>query len=296
MTVHRKLWLHVGLPKTATTAVQAWMRENAEDLLSTGVLYPPLLGASNDKHDFLVRDLLYAPDLTQLRRLLEQTSASTLLLSDEGLTNHLEDFDDLALAQFRALTPTWEVGIILVTRESSSWVHSYHKQCVLNPKNGASPLWGTSMTSSETATHPRVSRLLNTPQLILDLQSSFGASDIRTFQFEVPGWFDSFLGVLGAEGLVPAKLPPTNRSLPDWAVEVLRRVNDLTPEPYVRNGWREAVQSHLRTDHTVLANLPVSKWSPANDETYGILEQSLGTFPSHQRIAVGDFMRVLVQR
>ena len=267
MSSKRKLWLHVGLPKTATTAFQSWMRNNADDLAEQGILYPPLFGTGNDKHNFLVGTLRQNRNFERLEKLLETTSVETFVLSDEGLSNHLDDFSDAALAKFRELTQSWDVRIILVTREAEAWTLSYHKQCVLNPDNGASPLWGTSLTVSEMSHHPRIQRLLNTEKLADDLTKAFGATEVRIHEFESHSWFETCLDGIGVERIEPTMLPRTNQSLPDWSIELLRRVNALTGDQSIRNGWKQALQTYLESNHTILTNLSVSETATVDSVT-----------------------------
>jgi len=251
----RTLWLHVGIPKTSTTSFQSWMRAHAAEIERYGLSYPPLFGQGNDKHNFLVGALRHDKALGALEQLLDTTDAPNLLLSDEGLSNHLDDFDPAALDKFRQLTENWIVKILILSREAKSWTRSYHKQCVLNPDNGASPVWGTSLTVEDLSTHPRIRRLLETETLAADLQTAFGAAHVHHYQYEDPSWFGACLKVLGIDMSEEVKLLRSNQSLPDWAIEVLRRVNGLTSDQNMRDSWKRALQLYLSSNHTILTNL-----------------------------------------
>ncbi len=253
--INRTLWLHVGIPKTSTTAYQSWMRKNAGLLKTSGVVYPDRFGADNDKHNFLVRELRHSPNLEAFEQCLADCHTPNMLLSDEGLTNHLDDFKDESLQRFRELTKDWNVKIILVTRNAASWTRSYHKQCVLNPHNGASPLWGTALTCEEIKDHPRIKRLVDHDGLARDLKIAFGAEFVYPFIYEDTSWFHASLDIMRVNFDSSAKLPHSNQSLPDWSIELLRRVNSYTDLTEIRNQWKIALQSYLGTNHTILTNL-----------------------------------------
>lgn len=253
------LWIHVGLPKTSTTSYQSWMRSNTALLEKSGLHYPDQFGAGNDKHNFLVGNLRHNANLPILEGILSKANSTQLLLSDEGLTNHLDDFRPEALERFRDLTQNWAVKVILVTRESGNWTRSYHKQCVLNPNNGASPLWGTSLTCDEISAHPRIKRLVSHASLAKDLKTAFGAESVNQFNYENPKWFLSSLNLMGVKLNETVTLPRSNQSLPDWSIELLRKINGHTNQTDIRNQWKMALQNFLGSDHTILTNLGNSK-------------------------------------
>jgi len=289
----KTLWLHVGIPKTSTTAFQAWMRDHSDALKKRGLIYPPLFGAGNDKHNFLVGDLRRGSDLGTLEALLSETHAPSILLSDEGLSNHLDDFDAEALARFQNLTRDIEVKIILVTREAESWIRSYHKQCVLNPNNGASPLWGTGLSVSEISSHPRIERLLDTKKLAQDLATAFGAADVHKFEYENENWFQTSLKTMGVTMSDAAFLPQTNQSLPDWAIEILRRVNLLTEDRSDRTAWKRALQAYLQTNHTILTNLLDGKTVSVDQDSLSKISADISSIHPQLRKDALEFLNAL---
>ncbi|WP_017931943.1 hypothetical protein [Robiginitomaculum antarcticum] len=293
MTTEPRIWLHVGPPKTATSAVQYWLRKHNEALKEIGISYPDMFGTDNDKHSFLVRALRQDPKLTLLEDALSKNKSPTLIFSDEGLCNHLDDFDPTALTRFRYLTEGYRVGILIVHRQPEPWIKSYHKQCVLNPDNGASPLWGTAMNVETLSEHLRVKRLMNIRGLVESLKGSFGAVTVKTFQFESTDWFDDMLDTIGAGHLTPANLPKSNVSVPDWATECLRRVNAVTHNQDLRNYWKSALQIYLQTNHTILTNLKQSDSVQRDQLTHIYLSQGIDSFPSSQQSAIKRFLETV---
>ncbi|MEP3655297.1 MAG: hypothetical protein ABJO36_10415 [Litorimonas sp.] len=291
MTANRKLWLHVGLPKTATTAFQSWMQHHSDALLEQGISYPSHFGAGNDKHNFLVGDLRQNQTLNRLQGILQGTAkADHILLSDEGLTNHLDDFHSDALEAFRDLTQGWDVHVMLVTRDADTWLRSYHKQCVLNPNNGASPLWGTGLTVSQVADHPRIRRLLAAEILMDDLRAAFGAKEVRRFDFDSNNWFAACLRAINFDSEGPIELPRTNQSLPDWAIEVLRLVNSSTTSQKIRNAWKVALQNHLKTDHTILTNLTDTVETGLDGNIYEFVLEAINTGSAEAHPEMSTFL------
>lgn len=245
--------LHVGLPKTGTTALQSWFRTRSSYLLKYGVRYPDFFGREDDKHSFLMSELRNNPSLPQLERLIAENVSPTLLLSNEGLSNHLYDFNLEALAQFRRLSQAANVVVFLIIREPEAWLKSYYKQCVLNPNNGSSPLWGTSLTQDEIRYHDRVVKLLDQGQLKADLTRFFGADRVVVFEYECINLLELILKEMNVPVPDDVELPRLNQSVPDWAIELLRLVNLFEDKTHYRRIWKAHIQSSLNSDHTILA-------------------------------------------
>ena len=224
----RQLLLHVGLPKTGSTALQRWCYTNRDMLSARGITYP--LFKSDQpwlKHQVLVTELL-GGSLADTSKIIEEPiSRANLLLSAEGLTNHLYDFSEAALADFRALTRRFETRVFVVLRKPASWICSYYKQALINP-----PLtrydYATPLDLPSFAALPRIKRLTNTSQLLADVARLYGAASITTAQYE-DDWFGCFLDFLGvAPNGLDVSLPEgTNESLPDVFAEVVRQINAL---------------------------------------------------------------------
>lgn len=246
----RKLVLHVGLPKTGSSALQSWLHRHGPALRAHGLVYPDDIPAGEDRHQWLV-PALRRNALDRLAGLLAAAEDGTMLLSSEGLSNHLDDFSPDALAAFRDMTAGWETEILLVTRAAEPWLRSYYAQCVINPANGASELWGTTLIFEDYARHPRTRRLVDHAALARDLAVAFGAGSVVRLDYEQ----DCFGEFLRRFGLADAGLPPpsrTNESVPGWVVPLMLRINRLGLGEEKRRCWRAALQAHLGTGHSVL--------------------------------------------
>ena len=227
-----------------------------------------------------------------------------MLLSNEGLTNHLYDFSSGALAEFRRSTRQLDVTVIFVVREFEPWLRSYHRQCVLNPNNGASELWGTAETAEGIRDHPRILALANHGTLEERMAEAFGARRVIRLDFEAGAWFPRFLRHVGIQRRAAEDLPRVNRSVPAWAIEILRQVNGLTEDGLQRLAWRQALQRHLATESVQLVAAaaaatesvdpglleqiePICGWSLAETDRYRAFRDDLVEQLVHDRPSAG---------
>ncbi|MBT0585037.1 sulfotransferase domain-containing protein [Alteromonas oceanisediminis] len=98
----KKVIIHIGPPKTGTSAIQKWLRENQTQLSDAGIFYPPHTVDANgvSSGNFLsllsqkTRQTQYFFDVQKSQKLLsdfETMPHHTLLLSSERFYNHLLD-------------------------------------------------------------------------------------------------------------------------------------------------------------------------------------------------------------
>lgn len=109
----KHLYLHVGLPKTATSSLQTWLHENADTLAVNDISYQFTDNISmQPKHQFLVFELLNN-NFSHSASVLEKTKTEAIIWSTEGLTNHLVDFSKTAFLQFRQLVASYQLTLIV---------------------------------------------------------------------------------------------------------------------------------------------------------------------------------------
>src|SRR5690606_33106823 len=83
----KKVILHIGLPKTGSTALQQALYQNREELLRQGVLYPAQVHRAGDpKHNFVL-DLLRNEHGYDLGGERGYRAASRIVISNEALSN-----------------------------------------------------------------------------------------------------------------------------------------------------------------------------------------------------------------
>jgi len=245
-----QLFLHVGPPKTATSSLQDWCWKNREQLARDGVVYPDVdPRADTPRHQFLVSDLM-SGDLTATMRSRQQWLGPRVLLSTEGLANHLYDFRPSALAAFRRILSDFEVTVILMARNSQDWIRSFHFQCVVNPSN---PQFGngTALTCEDFSQLLKIRRLSWIDGLREDLKAAYGPSRIETLDF-AQGWEAQFLSILGLSPSAYPAFSRANPTPPDWVIEALRRLNALNLAEDDRRAWQAAMQDCFATGSVML--------------------------------------------
>lgn len=248
MSVGRTLVLHVGLPKTASSALQVWADRNRDFLLERGVHYPPGNGALMPKHQDLVA-ALFTGDLAPIDAYILAARAPVLFLSTEGLTNHLYDFPGPSLAALRERLSGWIVRVFIVTRARESWITSYWKQAVLNPRieryNYATPL-----SRDAFAVVPRVARLADFDRVAQDAQAAYGAAEVLVAD-QGSDWFEALRGLLGLQetGSLPEKV---HVSVSDDLTEIVRQVNGMELDDGLRSDILALAQHSHPTGHNIL--------------------------------------------
>jgi hypothetical protein len=247
----RKLLLHVGLPKTGTSALQKWCHANTAQLREQGIVYPEPSGdTAMPKHQFMVSDLM-KNEFQATRKALGEGSDELLVLTSEGLTNHLYDFRPAALKTFRELLAPYETTVFMVIREKEKWVRSYYKQCAINPEIRQYS-YATDKSLEEFAGLQRVQRLLNNEALAEDCRAAFGAGHVEVVKYE-EDWKGAFLRNIGFAGDAP-DFPDVNTSVPDWILDFVVRVNGMGLGGDARAAWLGAVHKYAGTGHVGLEN------------------------------------------
>jgi len=254
--LRRRLVLHVGLPKTGSSALQAWCNKARESLSRRGVTYPkPSDKLIDPKHQFLV-PALKLNDLCELRNCLAENDTETLILSTEGLTNHLYDFQSEALAAFREAVSHYDVFVYMVVRERNAWTKSYYKQAIINPPV-AEYHYATPLSYAEFSKLPRVVRLTDHAALRSDVARAYGAHKVVVANYE-EDWMKIFLDLLNIGAVQETfRLPEENRSVSDDLVEIIRQVNAMRLPPESRAGVLATIQACFQTSHNVLKSYRV---------------------------------------
>lgn len=141
MSGRKRLFLHIGQPKTATTTLQTFLSINRDRLIRHGWLYPNA-GRQYAAHhlfgNFFRAQPLYwigaadpAQVMAELKREVEETRCENVILSTEslyfaqdraGFAEYLKDFD---------------VTIVVSLRRQDEWIESVYQD---NLKNGETRL------------------------------------------------------------------------------------------------------------------------------------------------------------
>jgi len=246
----QKMILHVGMPKTGSSALQSWANVNRKVLLQNGIDYPET--SSNfiqPKHQELIADLSQTKTKS-LESFINRNISPTLFLSTEGLTNHLYDFRPLALRNFRRVTAHMQLHVFMVYRKSQDWLKAQYKQALVNPsisKYG----YGTSKTFSEYVKLPRNILLTATKHVIEDVKAAYGAYQVTAVEFE-QDWFLDFLALLNLNPNNFSLPSHINQSISDDEAELIRQLNGLLLDEAKRKMTLSFFQKNWQTRNEIL--------------------------------------------
>jgi len=245
------LILHVGMPKTGSSALQTALYHNKDLLARQGFEYGDIDGdTAIPKQQYLVSELLQNR-FVRSSNVLGHATKRNLILSSEGLTNHLYDFPPDALKKFRQLIHDFDSKIFVVLRSPKDWARSYYKQAVINPVFRLVGFYACTLTFSEFVQLPRIRQLMAHQTLLEDLRRGFGVDNVVTADFH-GDWMQVFSDLTGVPPKSWEGLMQVNQSPPDWVIEILRQVNVFAlPEPR-RLAWKAVLQSFAGTNHVTL--------------------------------------------
>lgn len=251
MSLKKEIILHVGMPKTGSSALQTYLFEHKSKIQSQGFCYPKdVLPTAMPKHQSIVRDLL-SNNLSQLHNFCTQSGKKGLILSTEGLTNHLYDISENSFQAFREITSNFHLTVFIVLRDKATWLPSYYTQAVLNPHVGIVDFYATALTLDEFSQHPRISKLLNHKDLLKDVKKAYGASKIEVAHYE-DNWFKRFKEASSLQFDDDSLTKKVNESPEPWSIELMRQINSFKlPEPQ-RNVWKATLHKYSNSNHTLL--------------------------------------------
>lgn len=248
----RKLILHVGLPKTGTSALQRWCDINREVLSSIGVDYPDkYLDPFVPKHQFLVQEIMQC-GFPKLKEIVALVREETVVLSTEGLTNHFIDFPSDGMATFREILRDFEITVFVVTRERDAWTKSYYKQCVINPPSQVYP-YATALPLAEFSLLPRIRFLAEVDMQLDRLAQSFGARKLVHLDYQAP-WFRSFAALIGAQSVAAkSDVQQVNVSVADDIVDLIRQINAQNLAYALRSRLLDRINLASPSKHNILS-------------------------------------------
>lgn len=137
----KRIFLHIGQPKTATTTIQNFLSINQAKLIKHGWLYPNA-GRQYDGHHLLGNFFRAAPIhwigqadpaqvMANLKREIDETNCDNIILSTESL--YFAENPD----QFAAYLKDFDVSVVVFLRRQDEWIESAYQE---NLKNGETRL------------------------------------------------------------------------------------------------------------------------------------------------------------
>lgn len=246
----RKIYLHVGLPKTGTSAIQTALYNHRDVLKENGVLYPAIMLKNNPpKHQKLVKAFDQV-DFLELKIFLDKNKYETIILSTEGITNHFYDFPSQSFEKFKDAIGGYQLIIVYVVREKESWLRSYYTQAVFNPQSARTHYYGTSLLYRDFIELKRIRYLSNFDQLEKDITNKTKPKELILLNHS-RNMLSDFSRALELPELVVGN-KKINFSPPEWSVELMRQINSFTEEVDYRIFWKSVIKDITGTNHTII--------------------------------------------
>ena len=255
----RKLILHIGAHRTATTTLQKTLRKNFKILLKQGFLYP----YGVDRHEQLANRLLrgklsaaaLAADLDR-RAEADGRDVHSIILSDEDICMRRD------LSVLAPLKDHFEVVIVYFLRRQDLWLESWYLQNVKGQWNRKL----AHLTFDEFLDRMEEFHWIDYDRCTRHLDAVFGAGNVLAQAFERSAMpdgpvarFCELVGIAGADGFTPAR--DSNSSLSPLVTEFMRRLPLDTAAPAYR---RKLVAACAEVDRGMRdADLPKLLLTPA---------------------------------
>lgn len=258
----RQLLLHVGSPKTGTSAIQFSLYSAREYLRSRGILYPEGLiqSAEDPKHQSFfgaiqsANSAKLAASLVKLQSELTD-SLHTVVLSSEGFYHHMHEFRKGSWRLIEELGRRYSVRVIVYLRPQAPYLESIYRQYLKNPR-GINAEFGSSMTIQELMAHPRIKQNLDYYDSIRQWAAVLGEDHILVRRY-VSDIVDDFLSLLRVPKTKHFLEPKRNLSVTRDMAELLRSINtsfdDQRRAIIIANMERAIEKKTTRQDATFLS-------------------------------------------
>lgn len=245
----RKLYLHIGNHRTATSSIQQFMKQNFHELLAKGVFHPLGVG----RHHGVMNDIFRGRrSVEEVSRTINQradgrkANITTVTLSDEDISQrgdlkHLTEFQKY-----------FDLRIIFSIRRQDLWLESWYFQNVKwqwNPRLAH-------CTFDEFLEHRKKFAWIQYDSFLTKLEGLFGKENICLTVFEkeqmARGPIAEFLRVIGIDTLDGFTDPPhANASMSAEMVEFLRHI----PLHKLQHGERDIMRRAFEAvDRTYLGH------------------------------------------
>lgn len=235
-----KVFLHIGAPRTGTTSLQSLLTMNRARLVAAGLDYPalgllhPSKGVAQHKLSFSLLPVWpafaiqakcsWADAWGELRKYM-LGAAKPLFLSSEAFSS----LDERGVGYVAEFFAGHDVTAIYVRRDPLEWRRSMHAhRIVVGQETAAMPPWDAPAEDLSGRTIETWSRRL--PVKVIDYSPTCHAD------------------VLALAGVDHALLTPVeleNRRVPDYVLELLRRLNSIPMEELHRIRFNKTIIDYL---------------------------------------------------
>jgi hypothetical protein len=265
----KRLYVHIGLPKTGTTAIQYFLHENRASLKRAGYLYP---GKETAHHclgwrmagmkGWLASEEAAIEDSRKIFREINESNSANVIVSSETMSEGLIDHAGRLRAILgEELLSAWEIKIIVYIRRQDHWLESWYMEVV-----GSKDPPANSDTFPEFLLHYREYVQIDYETFLRPWSELFGRENIivRIYEKEQQpqGIIQDFLSVIGVspDGNFRSTASEfINLGLSHDAVEIIRLCNrerDFDP------AFRLFLRRHLVRVSPKVPYLPYSYLTP----------------------------------
>jgi 2-polyprenyl-3-methyl-5-hydroxy-6-metoxy-1,4-benzoquinol methylase len=259
-SVRRRLFLHIGSPKTGTSHLQSFLFENYENLRFENILYPKsLIGSAVDpKHQPLFASLFTGNEklfYDLLQRMAHETNGSTgtLILSSEGFYHHINEFTESSWRLLKSFSDLFEFKVVVYLRPQSEYMESMYRQYMKNPR-GVNAEFGSSLTIYEMLERPKLRQNLDYYDSLMKWAAVVGEKNILVRRY-TKNVVEDFMTLLKLEIREPKKANRTNPSITREMAELLRQINDSADEK--KRGFLISRMEDYLGDHPEVSDQPI---------------------------------------
>lgn len=240
MKNNKILYIHIGMAKTATSAIQNALSDNIEVLTECDTLYPVTGRFVDNSHHILAfsispnefyKDFIRDKELllSELKTEIDSSKLSNVILSSECFSNLQHDSDFLSLFE------NYTIKVIVCIREAQEYFESWYRQWVKDPNVKL-----TSEFSEFFSTHKT---LINIDKELLKWEHLIGKDNIQMLNFSIPQQRDNivnlFFNKCGLSNVKVINNDIVNKSISYEGTKILRQVNDSKLNPKTRSKFLE---------------------------------------------------------
>lgn len=248
----KTFYLHIGMPKTATTALQTFLPLNQKILNRHGFVYPEMPfefeGVAPGRNGYFLSFWLHRKDHPEWKKGLELVEKSikkyeNVILSDEGLWSRQRMRKFWKRIRRKVYRMDADIKVIVYLRRQDDEIESIWNQRVKSRKVHIQESFEEYMQNGDYAYMP-----LDYDQALDRIVKWIGKENLIVRPFEKQQFaggtiYADFLHAVGLEFTDEYELPPytANVRLPDNAVEIKRQVNGLFKKNDTFDFYNEAM-------------------------------------------------------
>lgn len=247
------LYLHIGYPKTGTSSIQVFLRDNPEALSALGYYVPQVGQGKAGGHHTLVRTLVGLPVAphqavaeSDIRRELAAAGDKSVLISSEMLTAILANpkHASTLFGKFRAAG--LNVILLVYARNQTQWINSSYSQSIKSFRlNGDfASFLDSVLTHQPGYTYNKWLEIA--PRHDAELR-------VRPFSKEVRdgGVVEDYCRTIGIPASTLAPFPRVNESAGPLMVETARRLMAWVPGGAEALTFMQSTRSKLALDRQI---------------------------------------------